>query len=136
MIPSRRTFLAILIGLFSVVAICPRDQAGGIEGKWKVKVEPDEDTRKAGAKEYDETFTITPSKFVSEACKKHGFGETNYVEDSRRFGPTAFTAEATSEKEGKAKWSATVTVNEITGELVWTKKDGTELHYSFKGSKS
>src|SRR5437762_2631514 len=111
MIRSRRIFLAILICGLSVLVICPRGIAAGVEGKWKVKVEPDEDARKAGEKEYNDTLTITANKFISEACKKHGFGETNYDEDTRRFGPATFTAEATSDKEGKAKWTGTVTVN-------------------------
>jgi hypothetical protein len=138
MLRSRRSFLFLSLTLGACLcSIIPNVfAAGGVEGKFKVKVEPDEDARKAGAKEYDDTLTITASKFISEAGKKHGFGETSYDEDSTRFGPATFTAEATSDKEGKAKWSGTVTVNEITGEMTWTKKDGSELHYTFKGSKS
>jgi len=138
MFRSRRTFLTLCVIALSFV-VCPinsRVLAAGLEGKWKVKVEPDEEARKAGEKEFDDTLVFTANKFVSETCKKKGFAEANYDEDSRRFGPTAFTAEATSDKEGKAKWSGTVTVNEISGELVWTKKDGTEVHYMYKGSKS
>ena len=137
MLRSRRMFLTIAVVLsgFTILSIIPRALASGVEGKWKVKVEPDEDARKTGQKEYDDTLTITATKFVSEACKKHGFGETNYEEDTRRFGPATFTAEAKSEKEGKAKWTGTVTASAITGEMVWTKKDGTELHFSYKGEK-
>jgi len=136
MIRSRRWFLAVLLCSMFTFALAPRAFASGVEGKFKVKVEPDEDARKAGEKDYDDTLTITASKFVSEACKKHGFGETTYDEDTRRFGPATFTAEAKSDKEGTAKWSGTVTVNEIQGEITWTKKDGTTLHYTYKGSKS
>jgi len=128
--------LALLICGLSTATILPRALASGVEGKWKVKIEPDEDARKAGQKDFDDTLTITANKFVSEACKRYGFGETNYDEDTRRFGPATFTAEATSEKEGKAKWTGTVTATEIQGEMIWTKKDGTELHFSYKGSKS
>src|SRR5436309_577530 len=135
---TRRSFLSLALFICGALLLgsIPRAFAAGVEGKFMVKVEPDEDTRKAGEKDYEDTLTITTAKFVSEACKKHGFGETTYDEDSRRFGPATFVAEATSEKEGKAKWSGTVTVNEISGEMTWTKKDGTQLHYTFKGSKS
>src|SRR5437762_3459730 len=138
MLCSRRTVLAICVVVFgfSLAPVTPRALAAGLEGKWKVKVEPDEEARKTGEKEFDDTLVFTATKFHSEACKKKGFGETNYDEDTRRFGPTAFTAEATSDKEGKAKWTGTVTATEITGDMVWTKKDGTEVHYSYKGSKS
>jgi hypothetical protein len=134
---TRRVFILLSIVSLSLLSlsIAPRALASGVEGKWKVKVEPDEDARKAGEKDYDDTLTITANKFVSEACKKHGFGETDYDEDSRRFGPATFTAEAKSDKEGVAKWSGTVTASEIQGEMTWTKKDGTQLHYTYKGSK-
>src|SRR5438552_3877644 len=137
MLCSRRTFLglSLLLSGFLACAITPRALAAGFEGKWKVKVDPDEDARKAGEKEFDDTLVFTANKFVSEACKAHGFGETTYDEDTRRFGPATFTAEAKSDKEGKAKWTGTITANEITGEMTWTKKDGTELHYTYKGSK-
>ncbi len=134
---TRRIFVVLWLVVISMLSfsITPRAIASGVEGKWKVKVEPDEDARKAGEHDYDDTLTITADKFVSEACKKHGFGATTYDEDSRRFGPATFTAEAKSDKDGTAKWSGTVTASEIQGEMTWTKKDGTQLHYTYKGSK-
>jgi hypothetical protein len=136
MLRSRSTFLALLICSCLTLALAPRTRADGVEGKYKVKIEPDEDARKAGEKDYDDTLTITPSKFSSEAGKNKGFGETTYDEDSRRFGPATFTAEAKSDKEGTAKWTGTVTATEIQGEMTWTKKDGSTVHYTYKGSKS
>ena len=96
----------------------------GVEGKFKVKVEPDEDARKAGGKEYDDTLNITAAKFVSEEGKKHGFKETTYDEDSTRFGPATFTAESTSDTDGKMKWAGTVTVTEIEGTMISGPKTG------------
>ena len=138
MILSRRMFLSLAIAVtgLSIVAVAPRVFAAGAEGKFKVKVEADDDARKAGGKDFDDTLTITAAKFVSEAGKKDGFGETTYDEDSRRFGPATFTAEAKSDKEGTQKWTGTVTATEIQGEMTWTKKDGTQLHFTYKGSKS
>ena len=138
MLMSRRMFLSVAIALstLTIGVVLPRAFAAGAEGKFKVKVEPDDDARKAGEKDYEDTLTITAAKFVSEAGKKKGFGETTYDEDSRRFGPATFTAEAKSDKEGAQKWTGTVTATEIEGEMTWTKKDGTQLHYTYKGSKS
>jgi hypothetical protein len=139
---TRRQFVLAFLTTFALAAcvFAPRSLAHVLgdpfEGKWKVKVEPDEDSRKTGEKDYDDTFTFKANKFTSEACKKKGFGEVAYDEDTRRFGPATFTAESKSEKEGTAKWSGTVTVNEMTGELTITKKDGSTVHYTFKGSKS
>jgi hypothetical protein len=106
------------------------------QGKWKVQVEPDDDARRAGEKPYEDTISFDGGKFVSENGKKHGFAPINYDEDTRRFGPGTFTAEPTSDKEGKAKWTGTVTADQIQGEMTWTKKDGTIVHYLFKGEKA
>src|SRR3954470_10373767 len=105
-------------------------------GKWKVTMSPDEAAAKAGEKEFADTLVFTGDKFVAEACKKYGFDAVTYDSDTRRFGPATFTAEPKSEKEGKAKWTGTVTGSSISGEMTWTKKDGTELHYSYKGERA
>jgi hypothetical protein len=130
------TMLALTLGLTFCLATPKPALAGGLEGKWRVRVEPDEDARKAGEKSYDDTLIFKANKFVSEACKAHGFGEVEYEEDTRRFGPSTFKAEPKSEKAGSAKWTGTITAHEMVGEMVWTKQDGTEVRYSFKGSKS
>ena len=137
-----------LIAVFMVVLLCACKLAGARDGivaapgaradfagKWTVTVEPDEDARKAGEKTFEDTLVFEGGKFTSEACKKHGFGPVEYEEDTRRFGPAKFTAEPSSDKEGKAKWTGMVTAAEISGDMVWTKKDGTVLRYSFKGEK-
>jgi hypothetical protein len=133
---TRRSIFAALLLSLIVPAAFAHVLGDALEGKWKVKVEPDEDSRKTGAKDYDDTYTFKANKFTSDSCKKQGFGETTYDEDTRRFGPATFTAESKSDKEGAAKWSGTVTVNEMTGELTITRKDGSTVHYTFKGSKS
>jgi len=136
--PTRRSFitLALLLSAFTIATITPRAFAGGIEGKWKVKIEPDEDARKAGEKPLDDTLVFGPVKFHSEALKKRGYGEANYDENVVRFGPTTFTVVQKSEKEGsELKWTGTATAVDITGDIVMKKKDGSEVRFSFKGEK-
>ena len=53
------------------------------------------------------TIDFKNNKFYSAELKKKGFAEVAYEEDSRRFGPATFSANMTSEKEGKAKWTGT-----------------------------
>ena len=128
----RRSLLMLPLLVF-LMAVAMADPFEGT--KWKVKVTPDEDARAAGEKEFDDVLIFKGGKFTATECKKYGFGPVDYEEDTRR-GPVAkFTAEPTSEKEGKAKWSGTLTGADMTGELVWTKKDGTVLHYAFKGER-
>src|ERR1043166_8562369 len=134
----------IFVAVIMVVLLCVCRLAGAkpaamrgdpFAGKWIVKVEADEDARKAGEKSFDDTLVFDSGKFVSEACKKRGFKEAEYTEDTRRFGPATFKAEATSEKEGKTNWTGTVTANEISGEMTWTKKDGSVVPFLYKGEK-
>jgi hypothetical protein len=110
--------------------------ADALQGKWKVQVDPDEDARRAGEKPYEDTLSFAGGQFASENGKKHGFKPVNYDEDTTRFGPGTFTAEPVSDKDGKAKWTGTITVDQIQGELTITKKDGTVLHYLYKGEKA
>jgi hypothetical protein len=103
--------------------------------KWKIAVEPDDDARKAGGKKFDDTISFKGNKLESEELKKKGFEAGVYEGDVRGGAIGTFKATQTSEKEGKAEWSGTITASEIKGELTWTKADGTVLKYSYTGSK-
>jgi hypothetical protein len=103
--------------------------------KWKIKVSPDEDARKSGAKDFDEVLIFKGSQFTAQSMEKRGFKPVQYEEDTRRFGPASFKAEQESDKEGKARWTGVITATTMKGELVWTKKDGTEMNYSYTGER-
>lgn len=105
--------------------------------KWKVKVTPDGEASRAGQKEVDDTLVFKAATFASTAWAKHGFKPVSYEDDTRGApgGMQGFTAEATSEKEGKTKWMGTAAADQISGEMTWVKKDGTELHYTFRGER-
>jgi hypothetical protein len=105
-------------------------------GTWKVVVTPDEDARKAGEKEFKDTFTFKGDQFESKACKDHGFAATKYEEDTRAGIVASFKAVGKSPKgEGTATWTGTSTAGEMQGELVWKKADGTELKFTIKGTR-
>jgi hypothetical protein len=103
--------------------------------KWKIKVVPDEDARKSGGKEFDDTLTFKGNLFNTKAMEKLGFKPVQYEDDTRRFGPASFKAEQEHDKEGKVKWTGLITATTIKGELVWTKKDGTTLTYNYTGER-
>jgi hypothetical protein len=107
-----------------------------IQGKWKVTIDPDEDARKAGEKSYDDTLIFNASQFTSDALKKKNFKPVDYDADTARFGPATFTAEPKSDTDGKMKWTGRIDATQMEGEITWTKKDGTEVHYTFKGEKT
>ncbi len=105
-------------------------------GNWKVTISPaDDDAGKAGAKEFKDVLTFKGSLFKSAELEKKGFKPATYEEDTRGGVAATFKCEMKSEKAGKAVWKGMSTGADISGELVWTKADGTELRYSFKGEK-
>jgi hypothetical protein len=122
----------LLLSAFASHALA-RDQ---FAGKWKVEVLPDEDARRAGERKFDDTLLFEGGFFSSAVFKKRGFDRVQFEEDVRRGPIASFKAAAESEKQGAAHWSGTVTADQIKGELVWTKADGTELRYSFQGSRA
>jgi hypothetical protein len=105
-------------------------------GTWKVTVTPDEDARKAGAKEVKDVFTFKGSQFESKQFKAQGFPAVQYEEDTRAGIVASFKAASKSTKgNGEATWTGTSTAGEMQGELVLKKKDGTELKYTLKGTR-
>jgi hypothetical protein len=106
-----------------------------LDGKWVFTVTPDDDARTAGEKEFKDNIEFKGGKFTSEAMQKHGFDPGPYDEDTRT-GIGNFDAALKSKtEEGKAKWHGLVAGNEMTGDFVWTKKDGTVLNFTFKGTR-
>lgn len=132
---SLPVFLAmvVLVVYGSPRAALARDSFVGI---WKVTVTPDNDTYKAGQREYKDTLTFKGGKFISEACKAHGFEAANYDESTSYGLAGTFTCEVKSKThQGTASWSGHAEAQEITGELTWKKPDGTSWHYTFKGER-
>jgi len=122
----------VLVGMIVFASAGTARAADPFEGKWKVTLTSDG----AGGKDMADTLVFTRGgKFYATELKKKGFGEVNFDSDTRRFGPAAFTAEQTSAKEGKAKWEGHVAATEMEGTMVLTKKDGSVVNYTFKGSK-
>jgi hypothetical protein len=102
---------------------------------WTVTVTPDDDARGNGARPFDDTLIFKGGKFTSETLKAKGFDPIDFDSDTRRGPLAAFTANTKSDKDGTAKWTGTTTGSQISGDLVWTKADGTVLNYSFTGDK-
>ena len=100
---------------------------------WKVTVTPDNDAVTAGEKPFDDTFTFKGGKFISEKFKPRGFEAANVDTDTRGVGAAGFTVNARSDKSGTVKWSGTTTGDTISGDLVWTRADGTVVNFTFKG---
>jgi hypothetical protein len=135
---SRIAFLTILATACLAAAPVPGKLKTGdpFYGKWKITVTPNgTDANLPGVKEFDETLEFTPEKMSAKVMGEHGFKPADYNEDLRVYGPAKFTCTQNSDKEGKAEWGGFTTGTEMQGTLVWTKKDGTIVHYDFTGDQ-
>ena len=125
--------LTLVAALTATALAVPRD---AFVGTWKVVVTPDEDATRTGAKEFKDTLTFKGDQFASAAGKAHGFESAQYEEDTRAGITATFKSEIKSKKnEGTQTWSGTSTSADISGEMTWKKADGSEVHYTFKGTR-
>ncbi|HZZ43117.1 MAG TPA: hypothetical protein VFE58_09275 [Tepidisphaeraceae bacterium] len=144
---SRRRAIGMCVGLLagwwsaSLMTTAHAQRASNsLEGTWQVTVTPDDDTKKNGGREMKLTLVFKPAEFSVTEWEKSGYKPAAYETDERRFGPTKFDGTLTNAKEGEkkgdtAKWSGLATGQDISGDMTWTKKNGDELKYTFKGTK-
>ena len=128
--------IASLIMLALLLSPTIAEARDAFVGKWKITVTPEEGGE---GKEFKDTIEFKGGNFTAEAFNKiHRFKAVKYEEDTRGGLSASFTAEVKDQKDadGSAKWSGFSTGVEMQGELVWTKPDGTEVRYTFRGTKS
>jgi hypothetical protein len=134
-----RKEMAILVCLLiGSLAAGPRviKLADPLQGTWAINLTPNgTDANIRGVKAFPETLTFTAYMFSTKTLADHGFGPVQYDEDTRAFGPATFKCTQTSDKEGKIVWQGMTTGQDITGTIVWTKADGTVVHYDYQGNK-
>ncbi len=123
----------IVAGLLLGLASVARAKQVFEDTKWTVTVTPEEGSKE---KEFKDTLTFKGSKLSSVALAKKGFTPADYDENARPGGIGTFSAEQTSPSDGKAKWSGQVAATEMSGEMTWTKPDGSTVRYTVKGEKA
>jgi hypothetical protein len=105
-------------------------------GTWKTTVTPDDDAHRAGERELKDQLIFKGGTFTSSEFAKRGFDPGPYDEEIHPGSVGGFTAIQNSKAgDGNIKWNGFVAAGELSGTLVWTKKDGTVLNYSLKGNK-
>ena len=128
-----RLFAAIALMTCFVVLSSPSPAvAGQFDGSWKVTFTPETD-----GKEIEDTLTFTANRFDAPTFQKeHGLGKGEYEEHTAR-GPIAkFSATVKDDKKGtSAEWAGQALGADLQGEVTITKKDGTKVRYSFKGTR-
>lgn len=123
------TSVVVLLALLSLAGV----RADPFAGKWVINIEPDDAARKLGERAGQDMLVFKGNTLSCEWCSKRGFKPVEYEEDTRRFGPAKFEGVGKSKDAGQAKWTGTVTGGAISGDIVWTKPDGTELRYTYTG---
>ena len=136
--------------LFLAAAVCvgagpqpgsrwkPLSHGDRFPGKWAITITPSgSDANLPGVKEFKEELTFDNTNMSTKVLEKQGFKTAPYEADSSgAIGPATFKCKQESDKEGKIEWQGlTSTGDDLTGTLVWTKKDGPVVHYDFKGEK-
>jgi len=119
----------LLILVMSVLSGSPTAQAQGgvLDGK-TFAGEMGEAGKDKGDKD---ELIFKDGKFSSAACEQYGFGDAPYTATVSG-DTTTFEAETVSAKEGKMKWSGTVTGDKLEGTLTWYKEGQAPAEYWFK----
>ena len=103
--------------------------------QWQVKVTPDEEAAKKGEKVFDDTLIFDAGKLTLTECVKYGFAASHYKAMRSTHGWSFISAQK-SDAEGDMTCTADVVGDAIRGKMVWKKKDGTVLNYTFEGKKA
>ena len=129
--------LSMLVFLAVGVALAGSDSAKGkdLDGtKWIVKVTPDEVAVKKGEQAFKDTLSFDKGNVEMSECVKDGFAASPYTVEKKGEG-WAFETGQKSEKGDRSAWKGKIQGEKITGTMVWTKSDGSVVHYGFEGAK-
>lgn len=105
-------------------------------GTWNATVTPAEDAVQAHQKGFKDVLTFKGNTFTSAECKKRGFAEMTY-EENQQYGLAAtFEAKGKNEKTKESvTWTGQASANQLKGEMVIKKADGSELHFNYQAEK-
>ncbi len=114
----------------------PPAMAAPLEGTtWPVTVTPDELTKQAGEKPFEDTLIFKDGKVTMSACVKMGFAPSLYTALPVGDG-WSFRTQQVSADQGQTAWRAQLTGEAITGTLTWKKQNGNSFRYTFAGKKA
>jgi hypothetical protein len=122
-------FYVLLVFVLSALSISllAAAQEGALDGKTFVG-EMGESGKDKGDKD---ELIFKDGKFSSAACEKYGFGDAPYTATVTG-DTTTFETETVSAKEGKMKWTGTVTGDKLDGTATWDKDGQAPVEYWYK----
>jgi hypothetical protein len=124
----KRTAIVLLL----LAAAC---LAAGVAGSHLLdgKTYVGDSSQKGKEEKQKDTLIFEKGTFRSTACDQYGFTAAPYTA-KKEGGVITFTADSTSEKEGKNHWEGTVTDNSVQATLTWTKEGQAPIEYTFTGT--
>jgi hypothetical protein len=124
--------VAVVLVIFAFVATPALARKKPTEyGTWNVRVTPDSDAAARGEKAAKDTLLLQQGVFRSEAWYMYGFTSAGY-----KVHGSDFSVDTESRQNGKIRWTGLITGDSIAGRMVWTRKDGTVLNYTFFGTRA
>ena len=130
----RNAIIALAVAS-SVVALpaAAKPKVQKIEGTtWSIHVETGEKTDARGEKSFEEVLSFGANQVALEECGRRGYAPSTFT--ARKDGDKweiEFTQ--TSPADGTMQWKADVREDWFKGVMMWTKRNGTERNFWFKG---
>jgi hypothetical protein len=127
------TLAAVLLALLATATpLVAKKKPLNEEASWTIRVTPDTQAAAEGEKVINDTLVLQQGFLKSKvSTEEHAFGTGPYTLKG-----SEFTAQIKSNYEGKIDWSGLWTGDTIAGRMVWTRRDGTVLTYTFSGTRA
>jgi len=121
-----------LILLVTVTPLVAKKKPQNEESSWNIRITPDSKAAGEGEKVINDTLILQQGFLRSKVgTDEHGFGTGPYTLKGKEI-----TAQIKSNYEGKIDWSCLWTGDTIAGRMVWTRRDGAVLTYTFSGARA
>lgn len=119
-------WVPLFLALCLATVAFPGDPAGALDGRrFAVEVTDGHET-------LPDTLIFENGTFDSVECRQYGFGAVEY-HATKKGDSWTFSAQATSEKEGVARWEGIVDGDSISGSMVWSKAGQDPVRYEYEG---
>jgi len=121
-----------LILLVAVTPLVAKKKPQNEESSWNIRITPDSKAAGEGEKVINDTIILQQGFLRSKvSTDEHAFGTGPYTLKGKEI-----TAQIKSNYEGKIDWSCLWTGDTIAGRMVWTRRDGAVLTYTFSGARA